>query len=353
MMMNDDDHAGPALAAADDSKDIDDEEQDDDDLELTMTSTTSKKMDVLETSEWEHERVLGSSPSFCNCLRRRNKKTPVLLVTVVLIVIAIVVAVLAAVMASGSTTNASSMSSSSTVQNENSGSSSSSSETTNLDKTDIAVEDPSDGPTPTPAPTPTPTQAPTSTPTRMPTPPPTTSSTTNVEDQPPVAPDNGCIDDESSTSSNLESFDCLTDRIGHFKWIERGQALCNDNQFFGLTLSGELIKATTSCGNTTERVVLHDDLLAEAFQMTDHGHFMLVKDLVTIKEKNSTTPSKILWEAEPTIKINPTGICLSQLQIECPYLHLRKSGDLVLNSINEDGSWSDRKVSVIFPDLFP
>jgi hypothetical protein len=150
-----------------------------------------------------------------------------------------------------------------------------------------------------------------------------------------------------------ESFECLTDRIGHFQWIQQGEALCNDRHRFGVTTSGELIKET--CGgvsantNRTSHILMFNPE-AHGFRMTDHGHFQLV--LSTHGRPNIDNSSNLLQDAAPTISIEPTGQCLSQPELECPYLHLRKSGDLVLNSINTDGSWSDRKVRKIFPDLF-
>jgi hypothetical protein len=149
-----------------------------------------------------------------------------------------------------------------------------------------------------------------------------------------------------------ENFECLTDRIGHFQWIQRGQALCNDPHRFGLTQAGVLIKEV--CGDfdtnrTTAILFSHPD--AKGFQMTGHGHFQLVASIDVAPDvvKNEN----ILEEAEPNVPIEPTGQCLSRPVLECPYLHLHKSGDLVLNSINSDGSWSDRKVRKVFPDLFP
>ena len=167
---------------------------------------------------------------------------------------------------------------------------------------------------------------------------------------------------DSDTCTPFECIDLGIGRYGHFQWIKRGQALCNDVHRFGLTMSGELVKssfnATTipgsSCDDGSEsssssRVVLHQDLTAEAFQMTDQGHFVLVKDLET------DGIGTVVWEAVPNIDIEPSpGFCISNPPLQCPYLHLRRSSDIVLNSINSiDGSWSDRKVSKIFPDLFP
>lgn len=164
-------------------------------------------------------------------------------------------------------------------------------------------------------------------------------------------------------SSNLLNcthiFTCQTDRMGYFQWMHRGQALCNDVHRFGLTLDGALIKEVCggdfgsgegngdSDGTSAQTfVLLHQDPSAEAFQMTDHGHFQLVSSTLEGGE------SSVLWEAIPTIQIEPTPVCLSQPKLDCPYLHLHKSGDLVLNSIQSDGSWSDRKARKVFPDLF-
>ena len=168
---------------------------------------------------------------------------------------------------------------------------------------------------------------------------------------------------ESDACTPFECIDLGIGRYGHFQWIKRGQALCNDVHRFGLTMSGELVKSSfdatgstvNSCDDGSEsssssRVVLHQDPTAEAFQMTDRGHFVLVKDFET-----NGIGATVVWEAFPNIDIEPSpGLCLSNPPLQCPYLHLRRSSDIVLNSINSiDGSWSDRKVSKLFPDLFP
>jgi hypothetical protein len=179
---------------------------------------------------------------------------------------------------------------------------------------------------------------------------PATDSADGVDDH----DDGGGGNNDASASIFLTcsgSFECLTDRIGHFQWIQQGQALCNDRRRFGLTTRGELVKET--CGDALTNLttdVLMSNSNAQGFRMTDHGHFQLV--LSTEGAPYADNISNLLQDAAPSIRIEPTGQCLSQPKLECPYLHLRKSGDLVLNSINTDGSWSDRKVSKIFPDLF-
>ena len=183
-------------------------------------------------------------------------------------------------------------------------------------------------------------------------------SNSTVTNNPPQIGNN-----ESDACTPFECIDLGIGRYGHFQWIKRGQALCNDVHRFGLTMSGELVKSSfdatgstvNSCDDGSEsssssRVVLHQDPTAEAFQMTDRGHFVLVKDFET-----NGIGATVVWEAIPNIDIEPSpGLCLSNPPLQCPYLHLRRSSDIVLNSINSiDGSWSDRKVSKLFPDLFP
>lgn len=150
-----------------------------------------------------------------------------------------------------------------------------------------------------------------------------------------------------------ETFGCLSDRIGHFEWIKQGEALCNDRHRFGLTKSGVLIKEV--CGEdgdggssrTTIPLLSHPN--AKGFRMTDHGHFQLVASI----DMAPDAAIDFLQEAIPTVPIAPTGQCLSRPVLECPYLHLHQSGDLVLNYINTDGTWADRKARKIFPDIFP
>ncbi|KAG7365448.1 hypothetical protein IV203_038652 [Nitzschia inconspicua] len=171
-----------------------------------------------------------------------------------------------------------------------------------------------------------------------------------------AGPGNTANDASMSSASSWDctaAFECLTDRIGHFDWIKQGQALCNDEHRFGLTKSGILIME--SCGNSetgTNRttVTLMSHLDAKGFRMTDHGNFQLVASVDVAADV--TNDDNILEDAIPIVPIEPTGRCLNRPVMECPYLHLHKSGDLVLNSVNSDGSWSDRKASKVFPDLF-
>mmetsp|Transcript_28172 Transcript_28172/g.46669 ORF Transcript_28172/g.46669 Transcript_28172/m.46669 type:complete len:247 (-) Transcript_28172:107-847(-) len=130
------------------------------------------------------------------------------------------------------------------------------------------------------------------------------------------------------------------DRLGHNVRLNAGQAICNDDYQFGITSEGALVWQDCS-SSLPPVVVLHQDPTATWFQMTDTATFQLLDD-----------SNQVLWEATSKQEVHFTPKCLSNPQLDCPYLHLHKSGDVVLNYIDGNGSWNDRKVRRSFPDLF-
>lgn len=133
-------------------------------------------------------------------------------------------------------------------------------------------------------------------------------------------------------------YDCQTDRFGHEMPLYAGQAICNEQFRFGLTKEG--IFQWNDCDmNEKKIIVVHPD--AHAFVMAETGSLRLEND-----------KQEILWQKDPTLEIIPTRECLHHPLLDCPYLHLHKSGDVVLNSITRDGQWKDRKIQHCFDELF-
>ena len=130
---------------------------------------------------------------------------------------------------------------------------------------------------------------------------------------------------------------CQTDRLGHLTPLFAGHALCNAQYRFGLTKDGDLVWQDCDLNETKH---IHNDASSVSFQMTSNGTLQLL-----------STTQVVVWEKVPTLWIGYTKHCLSRPLLDCPYLHLHKSGDLVLNSIS-DGTWRDRKIQKCFDDLF-
>jgi hypothetical protein len=155
---------------------------------------------------------------------------------------------------------------------------------------------------------------------------------------PPPQSNNDCI------------YDCQTDRLGHKTPLFTGQALCNHQYRFGLTHEGVFqwhdcdthqthvfYTPTTTTTTTTNNQVSY-------FEMQEDAAFQLYSyDNQVVWKKASTRQPKIHFSAH----------CLSRPLLDCPYLHLHKSGDVVLNWIDDNnGKWVDRNIKRCYNDLF-
>jgi hypothetical protein len=166
--------------------------------------------------------------------------------------------------------------------------------------------------------------------------------------------DNGKVDEDSGTSSSGSAcdnlYECQTDRMGHETPLYAGQALCNDNFRFGVTPDGtfqwhdcsaEVAKVVFDPNNNNLNTTT-DIVAVSYFSMSPQGTLRLMDD-----------QDQIIWAKESTVTITYTNECLHRPLLDCPYLHLHKSGDVVLNSINaQTGLWSARKLERAFDDLY-
>lgn len=145
-------------------------------------------------------------------------------------------------------------------------------------------------------------------------------------------------------------YECQTDRMGHESPLYAGQGLCNDQFRFGITPDG--IFQWHDCETNVKKVVYNSDDTMENnnstnadvfyFSMSPEGTLRLYDD-----------SDQIIWQKESKLTITVTEQCLHRPLLDCPYLHLHKSGDVVLNSVNaRTGSWSDRKIERAFDNLY-
>lgn len=129
--------------------------------------------------------------------------------------------------------------------------------------------------------------------------------------------------------------------MGHWTHLPAGSALCNAQYRFGITQEG--VFQWHNCETDENRIIYDapaENTTLGYFQMTDVGAIEIYDDA-----------DSIIFQKDPTLTISPTKQCLSSPKLDCPYLHLHKSGDVVLNSIGENG-WSDRKIQKCFDNLW-
>ena len=186
------------------------------------------------------------------------------------------------------------------------------------------------------------------------------------------------------------------DRLGHGSAICIGQALCNgdDEKFpgvlfqFGLTSNGALVwqKCDPSDPSQTEIITLvtvpapeHNSELHNTntnnaisssvmtppqnqlwFEMTSEATWQILS--TTSQEENSTTTNEtdatatatatatsggtattLVWEQPVQNQPRPVGVtsrCLSDRPVmDCPYIHFRRHGDIVMNYIDSKDGW--------------
>jgi hypothetical protein len=148
--------------------------------------------------------------------------------------------------------------------------------------------------------------------------------------------------DLSSLSSSTSSgdYDCQTDRLGHKRSIYVGQALCNAQYRFGLTSEG-VFQWQDFVSDETHVLYSGDYGKVEYFEITETGILQLF-----------SSDEDVVWEKESNRNIHASKECLHNPLLDCPYLHLHKSGDVVLNWIDDEGKWLARNIKRCYKDLF-
>lgn len=148
-----------------------------------------------------------------------------------------------------------------------------------------------------------------------------------------------------------------TERLGHNTPLYKGQAICNHDQRLGISHEG--VFQLHDCLSDTVQVFFNASSWVSSptsmlyFEMSEAATFQIwVRSNKTDEEENDPV---VIWE-EPTVRttMQVTPQCLSPPLLDCPYLHLRKGGMLVvLNWINsETNEWMDRDIRRCYKHLF-
>ena len=186
--------------------------------------------------------------------------------------------------------------------------------------------------------------------------------------------DSKFLSEEEWSSAGCHRMECLSetplrntrDRLGHNAPLCRGQALCNgdDEKFpgvlfqFGLTASGALVwqKCNPSDPSQTEIVTLRAESQGNFtntsfvmpprneswFQMTSDATWQILSMVDQNDDSIATTPT-VVWEQSVENQPRPVGVtpkCLSANPVlDCPYIHFRRHGDIVMNYIDAQDGW--------------
>jgi len=193
--------------------------------------------------------------------------------------------------------------------------------------------------------------------------------------------DNDDFSREKLTSAGCVPLDCLSelelrntrDRLGPLAHLCKGQALCNGDAEkypgtifqFGLSENGSLVwqQCNPSDPSQTEvRVLREGNEKSDQvwFTMTAIGTWQIWESssspsslvdattapnatTVTTATNAATTTPSLVWTQSVDDEQNISGEirrCLhSRPVLDCPYLHFRRHGAVVLNYIDDQGSW--------------
>lgn len=149
------------------------------------------------------------------------------------------------------------------------------------------------------------------------------------------------------------------ERLAYGVPLFAGQAICNAHYRFGVTVAGVLQWHDCKTGehrpildpSAQEHNLLWEENDSLFFRMTENGTLQMLTTRHNNNQEDHDTV--VYWEKVPTLAITPSRKCIKEHLMNCPYLHLHKGGgDVVLNSIDEEGEWSDRKIQKIYDDLY-
>jgi len=174
-------------------------------------------------------------------------------------------------------------------------------------------------------------------------------------------------------AADCHAMECLSDvtlrntrdRLGHNSPLCRGQALCNgdDEKYpdtifqFGMAPTGALVwqKCHVFDPSETEIITLYDpNQQMESsqnlwFRMTPNATWQILRDL--------GEDSHVLWEhpvQNQPFPVLVTPQCLNERPIlDCPYIHFRRHGDIIMNYIDEGGEWvACKSHKICYSDLW-
>lgn len=143
--------------------------------------------------------------------------------------------------------------------------------------------------------------------------------------------------DQSSSFSCKPYFKHSTDRLGHKKPLYAGEAICHHQYMFGVTIDGAF--QWQDCSTNTTKIFYKSS--------ADDVYFVMKPDASWNVYENG----QLKWKEECHLDVHFYPQCLSHVGLDCPYIHLRKSGRIVLNFIDENGSWEALSASQLYDSV--
>jgi len=161
-------------------------------------------------------------------------------------------------------------------------------------------------------------------------------------------------DDQWDPKHNCH-YECKTDRLGNEIDLNAGEALCNRQYRFGMTKDGDFL--AHDCETNVKQVFYSspynkkgkkDEKVPKIyFKLKEDGSFRVVT-------KDANKEKTVLYEHKPKRKVYFQAQCLEKPALPCPYLHLRETGLVVINWIDQEtNDWMDRYIDKIYPQLYP
>lgn len=161
-------------------------------------------------------------------------------------------------------------------------------------------------------------------------------------------------DDKWDPNHNC-SYKCKSDRLGNETPLFAGEAMCNKQYRFGMTEDGDFL--VHDCESNVKQVFYSspynkgdkkdEKVPTIYFKLKENGVFRVISE---DEQKEKT----VMYEHKPKRTVYKTEQCLEKPALGCPYLHLRKTGQVVINWIDEDSKeWVDRYIDKIYPKLYP
>lgn len=174
---------------------------------------------------------------------------------------------------------------------------------------------------------------------------------------------NGCFDLKCLSPVPTKN---TRDRLGHNAPLYKGQALCNSDQElfpgvlfqFGLTHSGALVWQNCSSTNpaSDSRVeVLYNNTSLSRFPWNE-AWFQMTSDAtwqIRISDGASVVWEHKIQNQDTEKPIQATTCLTNQPVMQCPYIHFRRHGDIIMNFRGLLGNWiACKSRKTCYPDLF-
>lgn len=129
----------------------------------------------------------------------------------------------------------------------------------------------------------------------------------------------------SSSFSCKPYFKAKTGRLAHNSPLYAGEAICQHQYMFGVTNDG--VFQWKDCATNKTKVFYNSSV--------DDVYFVMMPDA----SWNIYENGRLKWKEECNLDVQFYPQCLSHVHLDCPYIHLRKRGHIVLNFIDDDGIW--------------